>query len=152
LVESSDSDREVLESGRADMIFNLENQKRQDFLHHRNSGVNHIHAKLASDNTVTLGFSFTNILQEKKRRARLIGRIMQNIRLARKFKTKTVFASFAKSPYAMRAWRDMISALQVFGMTPESAKKSLEETARISEKNRKQKSENYIAEGIRIVD
>jgi len=152
IVESSDSDREVLESKKADIIFNLENQKRQDFLHHRNSGLNQVLAKLALDNNVAVVFSFSNILQEKKRLPRLLGRIKQNIILARKFKFNTAIASFAKSPYHMRASHDMISFLTTLGMTPGDAKKSIELPAKLAEQNRKKKSKNYVAEGIELVE
>lgn len=146
LVEGSEKNRAVLETKKTDIIFNLENQRKQDFLHQRNSGLNHILAAIASEKKTAIGFSFSSILSEKKRRARLVGRMMQNIMLCRKFKVKMVFASFAKSPYKLRAPYDILAFAKTIGMTAKEAKESLQNTVNIIKHSQKLKSGTYVGE------
>lgn len=126
LIKSSENDRKILEKSDELILFNLEINKKRDFMHQRASGLNHIMAKLAYRNDISIAFPFSTILNsEKKQRAELIGRITQNIKLCRKYKTKTIIASFAKSPYEMRSPNDLISFFTNIGMHPKEAKDSL---------------------------
>jgi len=60
-------------------------------------------AKTCAKNGVAIGFSMYSILSAgPQKRAIVMGRIMQNIKLCRKFKVKMKIASFAKSPGGMR--------------------------------------------------
>src|SRR3989338_8551340 len=119
--KSSDSDRDVMEKVYADLIFSLEEASRKDFMHQRGSGLDNVLAKLAHDNSVSIGFSISSILSSKNKNI-IMGRIMQNIRLCRKYKTKMVIASFAASPYHMRSPHDIISMLSFFGMAQQEAR------------------------------
>jgi len=51
---------------------------------------------------------------------------MQNIKLYRKYKVIVCAASFAQSPYQMRAAKDIIAVLNVLGMEPGDSKKAVE--------------------------
>lgn len=125
LVESSDKDRYVLERTKADLIFNLENQKR-DFMHHRNSGLNQVLCKLAKKRGIAIGFNFNLVLnKEGMERSQVLGRMMQNIRFCRKYKINMVIASFAKKPFEMRSAHDLVSFGISLGMHPKEAKDSL---------------------------
>ena len=83
LARSSEKNREVLESSKADILFDLEAQSREDFLHHRASGLNHVLCSLANKNRKIIGFSFSSVLNSRNR-AQVLGRISQNIKLCRK--------------------------------------------------------------------
>ena len=122
--KSSDSDRDVMEKVYADLIFSLEEASRKDFMHQRGSGLGNILAKLAHDNSVSIGFSISSLLNSKNKNM-IMGRMMQNIRLCRKYKTKMVIASFATSPYQMRSPHDIISMFSLFGMAQQEAKDAL---------------------------
>jgi len=126
LVESSDKDRSIIENTDDIIIFNLEITKKKDFMHQRASGLNHIMCSLAKRNNISIAFPFINLLNyQKKQRAELMGRIMQNIKLCRKYKSKTIIASFAANPYEMRAPSDLISFFTNLGMHAKEAKDSL---------------------------
>ena len=117
LVKSSGNDRWVLEKSQADILFGLEEASRKDFMHHRASGLNQVLCKIASKKGKTIGFSFSSILKyDGMHRAQIIGRIMQNVRFCRKYKVKTILASFAQSPYEIRAPKDMISFGKIVGL------------------------------------
>ncbi len=127
VVEAKDDgfNREVLERGKAHILIGLEKKQRKDFMHHRNSGLNQVLCKLAKKKKVAIGFSFSEILNARDR-PQLLGRMMQNIKLCRKYKVKIVFATFAKNKWEMRAASDMLSLGRVIGMNPGEAKSSLD--------------------------
>lgn len=111
-VKSSDKDMEIMEGSLANLIFSFEENQRRDFIHQRASGLNHILCSLARKNNITIGFSFTSILNAKDRHE-ILGRIMQNLRMCRQFKVKTVIASFTKNPYEMRSMHDLMSLFKI---------------------------------------
>jgi len=124
LVKNSEKNRDVLEKSKADVLFDLERQSKNDFLHHRASGLNHILCNLANKNKIIIGFSFNSILNSKNM-AQILGRISQNIKLCRKYKVKMSIASFAKNAYEMRSTHDLVSLFLVLGMHQKEAKDSL---------------------------
>ena len=113
--ENDEKTRHVVEKFKPAAVFNLENSFKRDFVHHRNSGLNHIIAKLMYDKKVAIAFSFSEILNSKKREI-LLGRIAQNIRLCKKYKVKMITASFAKDPYEMRSNVELKSFFKKLGM------------------------------------
>ena len=128
IYKSIGNDRHAIEKSKANVVFDLETIATKDLMHHRNSGLNQILCKLANKNNVMIGFSFSTILNEERMiRSQILGRLMQNIRLCRKYKVKTVIASFAEKPYDLRSCYDLKSVFISLGMHPEEAKDSLEE-------------------------
>jgi len=93
-------------------------------MHQRDSGLNHVLCKLANKNKIAIGINFSDLLKEKHLSKR-IGRIMQNIKLCRKFKVNLVLASFAKDKHEQRNPKDLEIFAQTIGMTPFQAKTSL---------------------------
>lgn len=127
IYKSTGNDRHVIEKSKANVVFGLETIAARDSMHHRNSGLNQVLCKLANKNNVMIGFSFSSILNtDWMIRSQILGRLMQNIRLCRKYKVKTVIASFAEKPYDMRPYHDLKSVFICFGMHPKEAKDSLE--------------------------
>jgi len=109
--------------------------------------------KLARDNGKLVAFSFASILNSTGRqRAKLLGRMMQNIRFCRGFKVRTVTASFATSPFGMRSSHDLKAFGISLGMHPLDAKLSLSNAYDKIKHNAKKKSPDYIAEGVEVVE
>ena len=128
---STGNDSYAIEKSNLTIIFGLETIAARDSMHSRNSGLNQVLCKLANKNNVIIGFSFSGILNtDGVTRSQILGRTMQNIRLCRKYKVKTVVASFAEKPYEMRPYHDLKSVFICFGMHPEEAKNSLENLCR----------------------
>jgi len=123
-IKNSENNREIIEASKANLIFSLEENNKRDFMHQRASGLNQILCKLAKQNNVTIGFSLNSILDSINKHV-ILGRIMQNIKLCRKYKVKTVIASFAFNPYEMRSPHDIISLFVSLGMHPKEAKDSM---------------------------
>ena len=121
--ESDITIRNLIEKKPPFIIFNLEYQKK-DFIHHRNSGLNHITCNLMKKNKVSMGFSFSFILHTNYKDL-VFGRMMQNIRFIRKFKFNSCIGSFSSSPDDVRSPNDLKSFFIELGMHPTEAKNSL---------------------------
>ena len=120
-----EDNRLAFEKSKPDLVFAIEETQPRDFMHQRGSGLNHIMCRFAKENNVKIGFSFNSILNSSAMsRAQIIGRMQQNITLCRKYKCKTVIASFAKDPYEMRSPKDLIAFFTEIGMHQKEAKDS----------------------------
>lgn len=152
IVKSSKNNRHFIEKGTTDILFELEKSEKKDLLHYRNSGLNQVLCKLANQEDVMIGFSFSSILNSDKiQKTQIMGRMQQNIKLCRKYKVRTVIASFAKDPYEMRSPHDLTSLGIVLGMHPKEAKDSLTNAYKRIQLNKKKKDQSYISEGVEIV-
>jgi len=112
ITSSSTNDQQTLEKHKPNLIFNLENSLQKDKLHYRNSGLNQVLCNLAHENKTTIGFSFSEILNSKNK-TRLLGRIIQNLKLCKKYKLNCILVSFAKKPFEMRNEQDLKSLLKI---------------------------------------
>lgn len=121
--------RIAVDDKRVSVLISPERKRKKDFMHARNSGLNHVLCDLASKNDVSIGINLSEIRALKgKERAERLGRAMQNIGLCRKSETPIILASFGKKPssiYDLRAF-----ALSI-GMTTDQAKRSLEKAKEI---------------------
>ena len=127
IYKSTGNDRHAIEKSKANIVFDLGTIATKDSMHHRNSGLNQVLCKLANKNNIMIGFSFSTILNtEGIIRSQILGRLMQNIRLCRKYNVKTIIASFAEKPYDMRPCPDLKSVFVSLGMHPKEARDSLE--------------------------
>lgn len=113
--KSSEHDRIFIEGQKIRLIFGFEEISKKDFLHQRASGLNHIMCDLLRRNNVTVGFSYSSLFN-KKNQALLIGRMMQNIALCRKYNAKTVIGSFSEKPFDLRPRHDIDSLFSLLGM------------------------------------
>ena len=127
VAKSSDKDRFFMESNKIKMIYGLEELHKRDYLHQRASGLNHIICEIARQNHVAVGFSYSSLLNKPNQLATLlIGRIMQNISLCKKYRVKIIMGSFSNKPYDLRTPHDIISLFNLFGMDGRIAKNSLD--------------------------
>lgn len=94
--------RAILESGPS-VVFNLEKCARKDFMHNRGSGLNQVLAKIMVEKQVKWGVSFSSLLNcDLRKKAIFMGRMRQNMLLARKYGVEPAIASFSKNPYELR--------------------------------------------------
>lgn len=142
IIQGCKLNQDILSSKNVDILVSPELYEDKDSLHERNSGLNHILCKLAKKNNIIIAFSFSDIL---KADSKLLGKIMQNIKLCRKYKVRTLIASFASSKFEMRSPYDLKALFETLGMMPNDIKKSLSIDL-IKEKK------EYITEGIRLLE
>ncbi len=100
--------RAAFESPFYDIVFGLEKSKENDFMKQRNSGLNQVLCKIAASKNKIYGFNFNDVLNSKNRPL-IMGRMMQNIELCKKYKVQTIIFSGAKEPYELRAGKDLES-------------------------------------------
>ncbi len=117
---SEEKNRKAVENKQVDILLAPERVGKKDRLNQRDSGLNDVLCKFARDNDIAIGFSFSDVLNSKYR-AILLGRMMQNVRLCRKYKVRMVLGSFAKNVWEMRAPNDLSAFGQVLGMTSKEA-------------------------------
>lgn len=102
--------RATLESKKTKALVSPEYERKHDYITHRNSGLNQVLCKIAHDNDKAIIINFKDILQKKgKEKAILLGRIIQNIRLCRKYDVKLKIATFSSAKDEMRSSFDLKS-------------------------------------------
>lgn len=129
---------------------------RVDILAHPNknrkdSGINHILAKKASENDVAIELSINPLIKTRfSLRAKLISQFRQIIKMHRKFGFPTLISSNAYSIYDLRTPEDIIALACCFGMSEEEARNSLSKNPmNIIERNKIRK--NIVVKGARII-
>jgi len=94
IIFTSDDDelnRKILEKENINVLL-LNMEKRQDFQKQRNSGLNHVLAKLAKKKEIIIGINLDEIIKtSEKEKARILARIRQNIQICNKNKLKMKF-------------------------------------------------------------
>lgn len=87
IVKAQDEDfnRKILETKNVSMLLSPEYHNRKDKLKQRDSGLNEILARLAKENEIVIGIDMGGIKKsDKKEKAIILSRIMQNIMLCKK--------------------------------------------------------------------
>ncbi|MFQ5621180.1 MAG: RNase P subunit p30 family protein [Candidatus Nanoarchaeia archaeon] len=115
----TDKVRGMIEQRRAKVIYNFETLSKKDYMHHRGSGMNQVLAKLLANREMGVGFAFSTLLHARSEwRGRLAGRLLQNIKLCRKYKVPMIVGSFATRPYEVRSFHDLQAYYCSVGMHP----------------------------------
>jgi len=123
IAKSGEHDRFLIEQGKANLLFELEQSSRKDFMHQKNAGLNQVLCRLASEKNKIIGFSFFSVLKAKPRQqSRTFGRMMQNVMVCRKYEVNMCLASFAEDPFDMRSQYELMSFGVNIGMHAKEAK------------------------------
>ncbi len=109
IVFTSDDDelnRKVLEKETINILL-INQEGRKDKIKQRDSGFNHVLAKLAKKKNVIMGINLDEILEtEGEKKAQILSRIRQNVKICNKNKLKMRFISISndeKSLYDLNA-------------------------------------------------
>lgn len=125
LLTVCDHSREAIERG-AGIVVGAELEERRDKTHYRRSGLNQVLCKLAAKKGTAIAFSLNSLIfAGPAKRALLMGRMMQNVRLCRKYGAKMCFASFAKSPWHLRSPEELSSLAASLGVPREEVKSAV---------------------------
>lgn len=92
--------RRVIETMKVNFLVSPEAGDKKDSLKQRDSGLNHVSAKAAAKNNISIiiNFSEINSITDKKQKAIILARIMQNIKICRKANCKIKITTFAENP------------------------------------------------------
>ena len=81
--------RKILEYGKFDILLGIEEGNRKNKLKNINSGLNHILAKIAKKNNISIGINIEKIkTMEKEEKAERLAKIKENIEICKKASTK----------------------------------------------------------------
>lgn len=81
--------RKILEYGKFDILLSIEKGSRKNKIRQEDSGLNQVLAKIASKNRIAIGLDLKEISNlEKKEKSERLSKIIQNIKICRKSKTK----------------------------------------------------------------
>ena len=106
--------RFLLEKTPIDMVFGLELIHPKEHYHYRRGGLDHVLSKIAHDTKKTIGFSFSDVLNAKEK-SQILGRMMHNLKMCRKFKVQVMFSTFATSSFDLRSTHDLTSLFDILG-------------------------------------
>ena len=85
--------RKIIEKEDINILL-LNQSNRKDKLKQRDSGLNHVLAKITKSKNVAIGINLDEIIHsDKKNKAKILGRIVQNVRICKKAKLKMMFFS-----------------------------------------------------------
>ncbi len=117
--------RRVLETMKVDYLISPEKTLKKDNLKQRDSGINHVTAKIAQKNNISLVFDLNEIknLPPKERSIRL-SRIIQNIKICQKVKCQIKIVSLAKDKTQLINKKDRQIFLSTLGATSSQVKNS----------------------------
>lgn len=100
----------IYEDKRVRFVIDFESGKRDDFIHHRNSGLTQVFIKKG----MATGKTFlVNARQLGENEETILGRMQQNNRFFRKYKPDVLVVSGARTPLEMRNPRDLQQLLLV---------------------------------------
>ena len=121
---SDKQNRSAVENKNLDILLSPEIIRGRDFMHSRDSGLNQVLCTLAYKNNIAIGFNFSDVLKTRNRYL-ILGKMMQNVRLCRKYKVRMAVISGANNEKELKSARDLFSFAVVLGMNPGEAKKAL---------------------------
>ncbi len=101
---------------KVDLFFELEASQKADFLHQRRGNLNQVICQEMVEHDVAYGLSFSLVLNSQNK-DKVLGRMKQNIKLCRKYEVPLVVASFARSPFELRAPNDLLAFFKALGLS-----------------------------------
>ena len=130
--------------------------KNVDILAHpqtpKDSGLNHILARSASENNVAIEFDLDAIFKGRGgRRVHALSYFRKNVQIARKFDVPMILTSNAASYFDLRAPREMVALAGLFGMDKDEAISAISTVpAGIIARNRQ--GSRFIRHGVEVID
>ena len=110
---------------------------------------NNVLGKIASDNSISLGFNIGSIIHQRgERRAGELQIMRTNLMYARKYDLQMVLTCEPYSMYDFRSPREMAALGGLFGMSP---KEAVDAMSKAPLDIMRKKSTGYIREGIEII-
>lgn len=149
------TNRFFLEKTNVDFLLDPQNsieKPKIDFIHHLNSGINHILTKFSKQKNIDFIFSlnFTNHFN-KFQIAKEIGRINQNLKFARKYQVKSNINFIIENKNQIKSIKEIQAISSLFDI---STTQKLENIQILKEKiknNEQKKSKKYISNQIKQV-
>ncbi len=144
--------RKASECWEVDILSHPERNQSKDFMHQRNSGIDHVMARFMRERGIAIEINLSEVLNSSRiLRARILGRMRQNVILARRYKTPMVLTSGTRDMWGLRAPGELMAFGRCLGMTDLEAKNAVSPTG-ILRKVRDRKDTNVILKGLEVID
>jgi RNase P/RNase MRP subunit p30 len=109
--------RRALENKNTELLYGIEKFRIKDKLQYKDSGLNQVLCKLAKKNNIKIGISFNDVLNSKDTgRAKILGRMVQNVVFCNKYKVDVVVCSFANNMNELRGAKDLVAFGKLLGI------------------------------------
>ncbi len=121
-----------------------------DILTHQSDvKINHVLAKLASKNNVSVGFVFSNILLSYKRtRISLFSDMINNAKVLKKYRSPFIISSGSLSVWDLRSPSDLLAFGKLLGFQENRVNQTMSD--RILRENRKRLGKKWVMPGVEI--
>lgn len=138
--------REACESPEVDILTHPEYER-------TDSGMNHVLMNLAAKNNVAIEINFREILvSSKKTRSMILKNMLNNIKIAKKYKTPIILCSGALSHWDICDPTCLVSFATIIGLEMKDAKNAMSKIPeKILKQARERKSEDWVAPGIKVI-
>ncbi len=145
--------RAVSECWEIDILCHPERTGEKDQMDYKNSGIDHVTAKFMSERFIAIEINFSEVLNSSGvLRSRILGRMRQNLVLAKKYNVPVVITSGARDVWGLRAPRELIAFGISLGMKEDYANACVEKIpGLIIKKAKDRKDPNVIMEGLEVV-
>jgi len=155
LIEGGDEEinRAASECWEVDVICHPERVSGKDPLDQKNSGVDDVMARFMAERGIAIEIRLSELLScYGVVRAQVMGRMRQNIRLAKKYKTPIIITSGARDRLGMRAPQDLSSLGITLGMDVGQAKKAVSDfPAMLIKKSSDRRDSDVLLAGLEVV-
>jgi ribonuclease P/MRP protein subunit RPP1 len=155
LVEGGDEEinRAASECWEVDVLCHPERVSGKDPLDQKNSGVDDVMARFMAERGIAIEICLAELLScYGVVRAQVMGRMRQNIILARKYKTPIIITSGAEDRFGMRAPQDLSSLGITLGMDAGMSKKAVSEyPAMLVKKSCDRRGSDVLLAGLEVV-
>ena len=145
--------RFILESTSADVLVDPHTSKykiKTDFIHHFNSGINHILATFAKEKETIFMINLNSFIQKKKNLSKDIGRISQNIKLCRKYNIPIFLNYIVYKQSQIKTYAELSNILHLLGGSKEQSSNMFSSFEKKVEENNMLNSKNTITKGLYI--
>lgn len=144
--------RFFLEQTKVDFLQDPHNSlffRKTDFIHHFNSGINHVLCNLAKENDIAFLISL-NFLENKKHMYKDFGRINQNLKFARKYEIPTYINFEINNLNQIKSKEQIMSTISLFDISNSQKIESVSYLEKRVLKNIEKKSKDFISDSIKI--
>lgn len=144
--------RAASECWEVDVLCHPEKTGEKDPMDYKSSGIDHITARFMSERFIAIEINFSEVLNSNSiTRSRVLGRMKQNLVLAKKYKVPVVITSGAKDVWGLRAPRELISFGISLGMNEDYARACVGETPELIIKKAKDRMDpSVITRGLEV--
>ena len=108
-------EQQNIENKNMKFLYDFEELEQKDSFHFRRSGTNQVLCAIMKEKEKVLVFDMEKMIVHSRLREMMLGRMMQNLMLAKKYKLQTIICSFATKPEHLRAETEFASLIRSFG-------------------------------------